>query len=128
MVGIAVVSCDQNNVIMFDSLSHNLLHAAVNASYSLHDSVIYAGVADHVAVCVVEDDEILLVAVDSLDKLLGYDRGAHLRLKVICRNLRRRNQDSVLILERSLTTAIEEESHMGIFLSFGNTQLTETCI
>ena len=34
MVGIAVVSCDENNVIMFDGLSHNLLHAAVNASDS----------------------------------------------------------------------------------------------
>ena len=128
MVGIAVVSCDENNVIMFDSLSHNLLYAAVNASYSLYDSVIDTGVADHVAVCVVEDDEILLVAVDSLDKLLGYDRSTHLRLKVICRNLRRRNQDSVLILERSLAASIEEESYMSIFLSLCDTQLTETCI
>ena len=85
MVCIAVVSCDENNVIMFDSLSHNFLYAAVNASYSLYDSVIDTGVADHVAVCVVEDDEILLVAVDSFDKLLGYDRSAHLRLEIVCR-------------------------------------------
>ena len=71
-------------------------------------AIVNSGVADHVAVRVVQDDEVLLVGVDSFNELLGYDRSAHLRLEIVCRHLRRRNQDSVLVLERSFAAALKK--------------------
>ena len=127
VVSVAVVSGDEDYIVVFDSLSNDFLYTAVDALDSLDDSVIYTCVADHVTICVVQDNEIFLVAVDSFDKFLGNDRCAHFRLEVVGRNLRRRNQNSVLVLERSLAAAVEEECHVSIFLSLCDTELTETC-
>ena len=49
--------------------------------------------------------------------------GAHLGLQVVGGNLGRIDKDAVLILERSLAAAVEEECHVGIFFSFGYAQL-----
>ena len=128
VISIAMVGGDENHVVVLDGLGNDLLDAAVNASDSGADGVVNSGVADHVAVRVVQDDEVFLVGVDSFNELLGYDRSAHLRLEIVCRHLWRRNQDSVLVLERSFAAAVEEECNVSIFLCFGNAELVESCL
>ena len=128
IVGIAVVSGEKDGVSVLDGGVDNLLHAAVNAFNRLADSVIYACVADHVTVCEVQDDEILLLGVDGLHELLGNFRSAHLRLEVVCCNFRRVHQNPVLVLERSLAAAVEEECHVCVFLGLGNAELTLACL
>ena len=124
IVGIAVVSGEKDGVSVFDGGIDNLLHAAVNAFDSLADGVIYACMADHVTVCEVQDDEVLLLCIDGLDKFLCHFRCAHLRLEVVCCNFRRVHQNPVLVLERSLAAAVEEECHVCVFLGLGNAELT----
>ena len=46
VVSVAVVSGDEDYIVVFDSLSNDFLYTAVDALDSLDDSVIYTCVAD----------------------------------------------------------------------------------
>ena len=49
--------------------------------------------------------------------------GTHLGFQVISSYFGRRNQNTILSLERSFATAVKEESNMGVFLGLGDAQL-----
>ena len=84
-----------------------------------------AGVADHVRVGEVDDNDIIFAAADGRVQFLADFGRAHFRLEVIGRYRGRRNQDPVLILVGIFNTAVEEEGYMGIFLGLCQTQLLE---
>lgn len=67
--------------------------------------------------------EVIFVRIDSVDKLICHFGSAHLRLQVVSRHFRRSYKNTVLSFERSLASAVEEECHMGIFLSLGYVKL-----
>ena len=80
--------------------------------------------AHHVAVGEVEDDHIVIAALNALDGLRGDLGGAHLRLEVIGGHLGGGDQTAVLAREHLLSATVEEESHMGVLLRLGNAELS----
>src|SRR5699024_10871687 len=122
-VGVAVVGGDEGHAAHLGGGLHHLAHALVHGLHGLHSGVKHAGVTHHVAVGEVEDDDVVLAALDALNGLLGDLGGAHRGLQVIGRHLGRGDQAPVLAGEYLLGAADEEERHMGILLGIGDAQL-----
>ena len=80
--------------------------------------------AYHIAVGIVDYNEIILLCIDGINQLVFHFVCTHFRLQVVSSYLRRRNQDTVFAIERSFTTTIEEESYVRIFLGLGNVKLS----
>ena len=114
-------------------------HAAANLAQSdfyLSDSVINSlhgldrrseasGMADHVRVGEVTDDQIVRAALNRADKPPGQLWCGHFRLQVVCPYFGRGHHDPVLTLKHLLTATVQEESNVRVFLGFGHTQLGE---
>ena len=124
VVSVAVVGDDDNLVVVSLSCLYYVLNAVVDSVNCLCDSVVDTGVANHVAVSEVYNDEVVLLSVDSTNQLILHLVCAHLRLQVVCSNLRRRNKDAVLALVRSLAATVEEECYVSVLLSLSSMQLT----
>ena len=101
----------------------DLLDSSVHSLNGLDSSLKDAGVADHIAVCEVQDDHIVLAALDALDALVSDLGGAHLRLEIVGGHLRAGDDTAVLALVGSLNTAVEEEGDMSVLLGLGDAQL-----
>ena len=78
---------------------------------------------DHIAVRIVEDDEVILARLDRLDHLVRDLDRTHLRLQVIGRDLRRVHKDAVLALVWFLNAAVEKEGDVCVLLRLGDAQL-----
>ena len=87
MVSIAVVGDDDSLVVVSLSCLNNLLNAVVDSVNSLGDSVVDTSVAYHVAVGEVDNDEVVLLSLDSTNELVLNLVCAHLRLQVVSGNL-----------------------------------------
>ena len=87
------------------------------------DGGIHARVTHHVAVGIVDDDEVVLLCLDGLNEFVLDLVSAHLGLEVVGRHLGTVDQDAVLVLEGFFSAAIEEECDVGIFLGLGDVQL-----
>ena len=81
------------------------------------------GMANHVAVGVVDDNQIETVFADSRDQFVRYLGGRHFGCQVIGGDLRRRDQGPFLTRENRLQAAVEEKSDMGVFFGLGDPQL-----
>ena len=79
--------------------------------------------ADHVAVGVVDHDQVVALLLDGLDDAVGDFRRAHFRLEVVGGDVRRGDEDAFLALERLFPAAGEEEGDVGVLLGFGDAQL-----
>ena len=79
------------------------------------------GVADHVRVGEVKDNEI--VVRHARKEFFGHFEGAHLGFKVVGSDLGRRNQFPVFSGKRFLDSAIKKIGDMRIFLRLGDAQL-----
>ena len=82
----------------------------------------------HVAVGIVQDDDIVLAALDALHALVADLIGAHLGLEVIGGHLGRGHEAAILTGEGLLHTAIEEEGHMGVLFRLGDAQLGQAAV
>ena len=78
---------------------------------------------NHIAVCIVEYHNVVLSTFDLLYCLFSNLASAHRRLEVEGRNVRRRNQNSILAIVGFFNATVEEEGYVSVFLSFGNTKL-----
>ena len=123
LVGVAVVGSQQNLTTGGQNRVDDLAGAGVHSLNGLHSGLEDAGVTDHVAVGEVQDDHVVLAALDALDALVGNLEGAHLGLQVVGGNLGAGDQGAILALEGSLHAAVEEEGHMGVLLGLGDAQL-----
>ena len=123
LLDVAVVGGDQcfaaDPVQGFDDAAD----AFVQAFDRLDRRLEHAGVADHVAVGVVDDDHVEALVVDGFDDPVGDFRRAHLRLQVVGGHLRRRNQDAFLAGEGLFAATGEEEGDVGVLLGLGDAQL-----
>ena len=79
--------------------------------------------ANHVAVGVVDYDEVIFLCADGVNQLVLDLVCAHLWLQVVGGNLGRWHEDAVLAFIRCLATAVEEECHVGILLCLGYMKL-----
>ena len=88
IVAVAVVSDDDNLVVVLECGIHHLVHAYIYRLYGFHDSVVHACVSYHVAVGEVERDIVVLLRVEGLAQRFGNLGRGHLRLQVVGRYLR----------------------------------------
>ena len=123
VVGISVVGNDDCLVVVSLGSFDDVVHALVDGNDSLGDGIINTCVTNHVAVCEVHNDEVVLLCVDGSDEFVLHLECAHVRLEVVGRHLWRSHEDAVLTCEWSLATTIEEEGDVSIFLSLGSVQL-----
>ena len=118
-----MVGRDQGDAALGQDGVDDLADTCVDGFDGLDSGVEEAGVADHVAVGEIEDDHVILAGIDPLDGFGGDQQRAHLRLQVVGRNFRRRNQAAVLAGVFLLGAAIEEERDMRVFFGLGDAQL-----
>ena len=84
--------------------------------------------ANHIRICKVQDNRIKFILIQLCQQCLRNLFGAHFRLQIIGCNLRRRNQNTLLISIRSFHTTVEEEGYMRIFFGFRNAQLVQSML
>ena len=123
LVGIAVVRGDDCRAALLQNCVNNLTYAVVNRLNRLYCRVKYACVTYHVAVCKVEDDHIVLAALNCGNDLLCNLVRAHLGLQVVGCNRRRFNEDPVLAFVYLFNAAVEEEGYMSVLLGFCDSEL-----
>ena len=124
-LGIAVVGGNEGHAAHGAGGFHHLAHALVHSLHSDAGGLIDAGVAHHVAVGEVEDNDVIRAALNPLDGLRGHLTGAHVGLHVVGGHLGRGDEGPVLPGEDRLLPAVEEEGHMGVLLGLGDAQLGE---
>ena len=78
---------------------------------------------NHIAVCKIEYDEVVILFIEQRQHLVSHFVGAHLRLQVIGSNLGRRHQQSVLMLSGCFDAAVEEEGDVSVLLGLGYSKL-----
>ena len=123
LVAVAVVSADEQLSVDFLDRLNDSADYLVNSFNSFDCSSFDAGMSDHVAVCEVDYDRVILAASDSTAESIAYFERTHFRLKVICSDLRGRNKNSVFARERFLNAAVEEECYVCIFLCLSCAEL-----
>lgn len=83
------------------------------------------GVADHVGVGEVDDDDVEGGVVYRFDDGVGDAGGGHLRGEVIGRDLLRGDEGAIFAGEGFLDAAVEEISDVGVFFGFGDAKVAE---
>ena len=104
---------------------HEASYAGIHSLNSLYSRGHDSCMTDHIAVGVVQDDEVILLGLDGFHHLVRDLYGAHFRLEIVGGNLRGRYQDAVLAFVFLFHAAVEEERDMGIFLGFGYAELLQ---
>ena len=126
VIAVTVIGNDNDLITVVECGFDHFVTTLVDGLNGFHDRFIDAGMADHVAVREVERNIIELLRLNSSHEGFGHFRSRHLRLHVIGRHFRTRNQDTLLTRILGFATAVEEESHMGKLLGLGDTQLFHT--
>ena len=75
---------------------------------------------DHVAIGIVDNNEIEAAAADSVGQLLGQQRRGHLGLQIISGDLRSGYEYPLLAFERWFGATVKEEGDVRIFFRFSN--------
>ena len=125
MVGVAVVGGEQHLAARGQHRADDPARALVHGLDGLDRRLEHAGVAHHVAVGKVQDDDVVFAALDAPHALVGHEVGAHFGLQVVGCHLGAGDEGPVLALEGRLDAAVEEEGHVGVFFGLGDAQLGE---
>ena len=99
---------------------------SIYCNHCLFDCLINTGMPYHITVCIVHNDEIILILINGSYQFIFYFISTHFRLQIIGCHLRRRNQNTVFVFIRSFTTTIEEESYMSVLFCFSDMKLFQT--
>lgn len=83
VVGVAVVSDDDDFIVGGFGCFNGVFHAVVNSFHGLLNGFVDAGVANHVAVGEVHYDEVVFLAADCLNEFVFHFVGAHFGLEVV---------------------------------------------
>ena len=83
LICVAVVCCDKCYAALCKNCVNRFAYALVNCFYCCYGCVEHACVTYHVAVCIVEDNCVILVRLYSLENFVANKICAHFRLEVI---------------------------------------------
>ena len=122
-IGVAVIGGDAGHAAHLSNGVGYLLHTPVDCLDRLDCRVEHTGVTDHVAVGEVEDDDVILAALDRLDAFFGDLIGAHMGLHIVGGDSRGLDKDTILALILLFNAAVEEEGDMRVLLGLSDTQL-----
>ena len=126
LVCVAVVGGQQNGAMHRENLLDDLAGTGVDCFHCFDSGIEYTGVSNHVAVCVVEDDNVVFAAVQTGKQLIGDFVCAHLRLQVVGCNLWRVDQCAVLAFRDGFHAAVKEEGNMCVLFGFCDAQLGQS--
>ena len=121
-----MISGDHGNNALLLEFFENHPQTIVNCFTGLNRSRQYSSMANHVTISKIQNNEIIRVLIETLDQLLGYGTGTHLRLQVVGFYLLwRRNQTTLLPGKRLFTTTVEEKGNVSVLFGLRNPQLTQ---
>lgn len=118
----SLASCSISVVRTDEHLAVNLFNASTalpthsSTASTAWIAALNTGMANHIRICKVDDDNIIFLGTNSIRQLVAYFVSTHLRLQVISSNLRGFYKDSILTFIWLLNAAIEEEGYMCLFL------------
>jgi len=122
-LGIAVIGSDKAlRAGLPDDIS-NLTETGINRFGRRDRRRVDAGMANHIAIREIADNEVVFAAANCRDKPVGNQRSAHFRLEIIGGHFRRWNQDAVFAGKWLLAPAAEKKRDVRILFSLGNAQL-----
>ncbi|MNX92463.1 hypothetical protein D3C86_1246030 [compost metagenome] len=122
-LGVAVVGGDDRRAALGLDGPDDAAEADVQRLDRLHRRPQVAGVAHHVGIGEVHDDDVGLGVLDPLHRHVRHLEGAHLGLEVVGRHLGAGDQDPLLAAVGLLDPAVEEEGDVRVLLGLGGTQL-----
>ena len=125
---VAVVCSDEHLSANLKERVNDSSDTVVYCFDRLDGCLFHSGMSDHVGICEVGDDNVILAGLDRLYETVADFRSAHLRLKVVGGNLRALDKDAVLARIRLFNAAVEEEGDMRILLGLGNTCLSHVVL
>ncbi len=123
LLAVAVIGGDEHPRIRDLRAQHHPRKAPVHRFHSADGRVQLAGMAHHVSVGVVTQNEVVAARLDCAAQHVGNSRGAHLRHEVVRRHLLARHELALLVRERRLVPAVEEIGHVRVLLGLGGAKL-----
>ena len=123
IVGIAMIGNDDSLVACSLGSLDDFTYTVVNSPYRFGNCIVDTCMANHITIGEVDNDEVVFVFLDGSNEFVFDLIGTHLRLQVVGSHLRTRYQDAVLTLEWFLTSTVEEEGYVCIFLGLCRMQL-----
>ena len=123
LIGIAVIRGDERPAAHLFNSGQCAAQAGINRFNRLAGCLEHTCVADHVAVGIIKNNYVVFSAFNASDHFVSNSEGAHFRLHIIRRDLRRRDQCAVLAGIRFLDAAVEKEGYVRIFLRLGDAKL-----
>ncbi len=125
---VAVVGSDHRHATPRSNRRDDRADSGIDRLDRAYGSREVAGVADHVAVGVVDDVDVGLVGLDRAHELRGDFRRAHLGLQVVGRDLRAGHEHASLARLRGLGAAVEEERDVRVLLGLGDVELAQALL
>ena len=125
IVSVSVVGNDDGFVARCLRCLDDFANALINGLHSGLDGFVNTGVAHHITIREIDDDEVVLVEFDGLDQLVLHLVSAHLGLEVVGCNLRTCHEDALLAFVGSLSAAVEEEGDVCVLLCLGSMELLQ---
>ncbi len=120
---VAVVGGDDERAAgLFDGLGQSA-EASIDGLDRFGRGLDTAGVPDHVRIRVIHHDHVEPSRADRFDDFVGNFGRRHLGLPIVCRDLRRRDENPLLTRKDRLAPAIEKKRDMGVFFGFRDAQL-----
>ena len=123
LFSIAVVCADEEHAINVLNSVNSSAYQLVYLLNCLDSSGNNACVTYHIRVSKVDDDNIILVGLDSVNKVNADLGSAHFGLEVIGCDLGGVYEDTSFVNVGSFDAAVEEECYVSIFLGLGKTEL-----
>jgi len=124
-LGVAVVGGDQQAAAALADGLVDTAQLGVDGFDGADGGFHLAGVADHVGVGEVDDDDVEGGVVDGFDDGVGYAGGGHLGGEVVGGDLLGRDEGAVFAGEGFLDASVEEVSYVRILLGLGHAEVAE---
>src|SRR5438876_9060759 len=114
---VAVVGGDKHGAAFGSHSQFNSAEAGVHGFDSFNCRLDLAGVADHVSISEVDDDDVEYAILDGFHDSVGDSGCEHFRLQIVGGHFRRRNEDALFTGKWLLEAAVKEIGDVSIFLS-----------
>ena len=88
LLRIAVIRTDKHLPVRLLQSVHSPAHAGVYRADRFYRRVKHSGMPNHVRICKIDNNYVVLAGFDCFYQLIAYGRRAHFRLQIIRRNLR----------------------------------------